>query len=129
MLMARHAQLKTNAKMRYSDASDGWEYIGWWTNKSDEIRWELAVLQTGTYGVTAQVACIRELAGSTVEVLVDNQRLSFVIPDSGGWVEFSDVDVGKVRLQTGTHNVVVRAVNVKKEFVCFLQAIVISSQP
>ncbi|MBN2536319.1 MAG: hypothetical protein JXB88_25780 [Spirochaetales bacterium] len=126
MLMARNAGLKTDAEMRY-DSSHGWEYIGWWTKTDEEIHWELPVPQTGKYIMTAQVSSLPGKAGSTVDVTVDNKTCTFTVPETGGWVNFKDIEIGELTLKTGTCKVMAKAVTVKNGFVCNIQSIIFYS--
>ena len=112
-LEAKDAILVTEAQLQ----TDGIN-IGWWTNTDEEIQWKFDVTDAGEYEIFARISCDPQFPGSVVNVTLNNKTLSFTVPDTGGWENFTRIGVGKVSLSAGSYTIVLKAASVKERFVC-----------
>ena len=128
VLGAGEAALQTGAQLRYEESGDGGN-IGWWTSLQDEIRWDMTIPQNGEYAVTALMSCDPPFRGSTVNIIVDKQTISFNVPDTGSWQTYREVPLGNLRLKKGKHSVALRAAAVADQFVGNVREVRVYPQP
>jgi hypothetical protein len=122
-LMAKDAQLTTTAQLQYEQSADR-DNIGWWEKTDDQIKWNLDIKDAGTYWIVAHISCDTQFPGSVVNVTINNKVLTFKVPDTGTWTDYTDVVCGSVDLQPGTYPVLVQAASVANRFVCNLAYLV-----
>lgn len=86
--------------------------LGYWTNAADWASFEFEVEKPGAFEVELLAGCGRGSGGSTVEVTIGNEKLSFPVEETGGFQEFRPRTIGRVTLnKTGRHLLAVRATN------------------
>ncbi|MBN2534750.1 MAG: hypothetical protein JXB88_17830 [Spirochaetales bacterium] len=119
-LESKDAQLTTQDQLVYNEEAD---CVAWWEKTTDEISWNVEVKEAGDYFIIASVACDPQFPGSTVGVTVNNQTLTFTVPDTGGWLDFFNITVGKINLKPGTYPVLVKAIEVPDRFVANLRTL------
>ena len=117
-LKAKTAQLVTKAELMYNGDAD---CVAWWEKTSDEIIWEMEVAEAGEYEVIPSVACDPQFPGSTVGITVNDQTVSFKVPDTKGWSVYKSISAGKISLEAGSYKVVVKAIEVPGRFVANLK--------
>jgi endo-1,4-beta-xylanase len=122
VLRAEEASLKTSSKLTIENNAVS-ANIGWWTSVTDEISWLLTVPAGGEYKVTASVSCASNTPGSSVRVTVGGAALTFIMPDTGGWMNYQNVFLGNITLRSGTQPVKVKAVSVAGTFVGNLRSL------
>lgn len=84
-------------------------HIGFWTDASDCVSWNGEIKTPGTFTVKLDYGCINESAGSEFDVLVGNGKVSGKIAGTGGWNNFSEVNLGTVKVsEAGKIKIVVR---------------------
>jgi hypothetical protein len=119
-LESKDAKLVTQSRLVYNANAN---CVAWWEKKTDEISWTLEIKEAGEYYVIAAVACDPQFPGSTVGVTVNNQTLTFEVPDTGSWSNYKDIAAGKIALQPGTYPVVVKAIKIPSSFVANLRTL------
>ncbi|QDU27535.1 Arylsulfatase [Anatilimnocola aggregata] len=83
--------------------------LGYWTNPNDWASWEFDLKQPGTYEVELTIGCGNGSGGSEVDVLVGEQKLSFVVEQTGGFQNFVARKIGKIELtKAGRHTLEIR---------------------
>ena len=128
-LRARDAVLAGGGPTRYFTNS-AHDCIGHWTTTNVTATWSFALKERGTYRVVAVVA--HEDGGSAARFTVEvgDQRANGVIPRTGGWFRFTELDLGPVILRRpGTVQVVVHVDFLKGGGAMNLRAIRLERQP
>jgi arylsulfatase A-like enzyme len=72
--------------------------LGFWTKADDWAGWEFTVTKPGTFAVEVLQGCGTGQGGSEVAVEVDEQKLSFVVEDTGGFQQFKPRGIGTVTI-------------------------------
>jgi alpha-L-fucosidase len=80
------------------ESGGGKDNIGYWTDTSDWVSWDVRVTKPGTFGATITYACDRGSGGSTYRVNVADQQLDGEIRETGSWTDFVTEDLGTIRL-------------------------------
>lgn len=102
----------------------GAQNIGFWNSIDGLVAWKTNLPARGTYRVIAVVSCPKGVNGSEFVVDVGNQRANGIVPATGAWTNYVDVDLGPVILrQPGPLDVVVRAIRKPKSAVMNLREI------
>jgi hypothetical protein len=102
----------------------GVQNIGFWTSIDGLVVWKTNLSARGTYRVIAVVSCPKGPHGAEFVVDVGNQRANGIVPATGSWTNYVDVDLGPVILrQPGPLAVIVRAIRKPKSAVMNLREI------
>ncbi len=72
--------------------------LGFWTRADDWASWQLTISKPGTFTVEVLQGCGKGQGGSTVELAVAGQTLTFTVEDTGHFQNFKPRQVGKVTL-------------------------------
>lgn len=72
--------------------------LGFWTHADDWASWEFTVTKPGTFTVEVLQGCGKSQGGSTVELSVGKQALSFVVEDTGHFQNFKARTIGALDL-------------------------------
>lgn len=84
-------------------------YVGAWRCEGDwELRWRFAATTPDRYDVAIEVGCPEKEAGGEVEIVVGEQVLRGVVPDTGSWWQWKPITIGQVSLDTSPHTLVLR---------------------
>ncbi len=108
-LQAKDARVH-GEKLRYEPPSNK-NVLGYWTNPQDWADWEFEVKTAGEYEVEVQQGCGKGNGGAEVDVVVDEQKLSFKVVDTGHFQHMIQITIGKVKLQPGKHQLAIRPRN------------------
>lgn len=101
------ADAETVGAAHFEDAKKA---IGFWTETTDTVTWNFRASMTGTFKLTAEVACEKDSEGSLASVYFENQEKQFVVKSTGGWSNFQTVDLGTISItKTGDTKIVVKA--------------------
>jgi arylsulfatase A-like enzyme len=73
--------------------------LGCWFQIEDSASWAFEVTKAGKFRVEVLQGCGAGQGGSTAEVSVADQPLTFTIEDTGGFQNFKPRDIGTVRLE------------------------------
>ncbi|MDW8320449.1 MAG: alpha-L-fucosidase [Armatimonadota bacterium] len=121
---ARQAQVH-GQHARYEEGG-GKDNIGFWTNASDYVTWDILVPARGSYRVTVTYACPPENAGSRFTVGVEGRRrLEGAVEATGSWTAFRDFVLGEVMLPAGRHTLSVRVTEMPRGAVMNLQKVML----
>jgi arylsulfatase A-like enzyme len=71
--------------------------IGYWTRVGDWVSWDFAVTNAGWFSVTVLQGCGKGSGGSEVEVSVGDQKLRFVVQETGHFQNFVSREIGRLR--------------------------------
>jgi hypothetical protein len=97
--------------MRY-EPNEKKNCLGYWVNPKDWAEWKFTVTQPGTYDVELWQGCGKGQGGSDVDVVVDGERFSFIVDDTGHFQNFVPRQIGKVKFsKAGIHSIEVRPRN------------------
>lgn len=72
--------------------------IGYWTDTSCWVNWDLEMTKKGSYNVDVSYACPADSAGSTYEVSLNAQKVSGTVDSTGAWETFKTVRIGTVTI-------------------------------
>jgi len=72
--------------------------IGNWANPSDCVTWLVNVEKPGTFEVEMEYACAPGCGGSTLDVVVGKESLRLVSEETGGWRDYRQTRLGRVRV-------------------------------
>ena len=75
--------------------------LGVWSRVEDFATWEFQLTTPGAFHLEVLQGCGPGQGGSTVEVKVADQPLTFIVEDTGGFQNFKPRDIGTVRLDKG----------------------------
>lgn len=128
LLDGRDAELITDDSMFYEDY-EGRYCVGHWKSPNDQIIWSFEVEYKADYTVYARVACADGQHGSIISIMIDDQELTFEMPDTGVWETYADLDLGTVNLTPGMHTLIVQGREVSKTYYGNLQSVSLVSIP
>jgi alpha-L-fucosidase len=72
--------------------------IGFWTNQTDSVYWDINVVRPGKYKLQLEYACEAGSEGSLCSLLSGDNETQFTISSTGGWGTFKTLDLGEVTL-------------------------------
>jgi hypothetical protein len=102
------AQAVTRGEQIRYEAGPDRDNLGFWANANDWAEWDLDVAQPGRCKVTADIAA---LGAGRFQVVLADQTLDGIAPNTGDYGRFQQVEVGTVELTSpGTIRVVVRPI-------------------
>ncbi len=121
---ARDAELN-GYYIRY-EYGEGKDNIGFWTNASDFVSWNILVPEKGRYKVKITYACPQEYAGSRFTAGVEGgERLEGIVEATGSWSEFKDFVLGEITLMPGENVFSVRVIEMPRGAVMNLKSVVL----
>ncbi|MCC6425435.1 MAG: alpha-L-fucosidase [Phycisphaerales bacterium] len=82
-------------------------HIGFWTDESDTISWQIAGLPPGHYIVDLTYACDDESKGATFDVRISSSQLSGEVFGTKGWNTFTTIPLGEIDFTGGPATVTV----------------------
>ena len=101
--------------------------LGYWMDTAATAAWPIGIKpsESGTYIVTANIACADAAAGSEVRLDIDegSATVDFKVPATGGWQEYHSIELGRLTLSAGNHRVVLRALTKTGEAVVNVRSI------
>lgn len=110
-------------QLRY-EAQPHKDTLGFWTRTDDSASWEFQVTKPGAFRVEVLQGCGAGQGGSTVDVSVAEQSLSFTVEDTGGFQSFKALEIGTIRLaKPGRYTLVVRPATKSKNAVMDLRLV------
>jgi hypothetical protein len=84
--------------------------LGFWIDAADWASWDFTVTHPGKFRVTVLQGCGKDQGGSEVEIAVGDQRLTFVVEDTGHFQNFKRRDIGSIPIyRARTFSLEVRA--------------------
>jgi alpha-L-fucosidase len=108
-LKAEDAEVHGNT-MQLQGQGDG-QNLGYWTNASDYVTWNVKTKKADLYNVYVDFACDPGSAGATYAVLADegDEKAQGSIRSTGSWNDFTSQLIGRMRLDAGSHVLTVKA--------------------
>lgn len=101
--------------------------LGFWTDPDDFAEWEFTVNKPGRYKVTVVQGCGTGNGGSRVAVKSGDQKLSFIVKETGGFQNWQEIEAGVIELKTpGAHRLVVDPENKAGKAVLDVQKVVLT---
>ncbi|MGL4553606.1 MAG: sulfatase-like hydrolase/transferase [Gemmataceae bacterium] len=82
--------------------------LGYWVNADDYATWEFTAPAAGSYRVVVLQGCGTGQGGSTAEVSVGGERLTFTVKDTGGFQAFEARDLGAIKVGAGRQTLKVK---------------------
>src|ERR1043165_2389552 len=76
---------------------DGKERPAYLLGRQGYLLWKLRATTPGTYRVTLRYGCVPSDAGSTVDVVIGSQSLSYVVKPSRRWEGGGEAELGTIR--------------------------------
>lgn len=74
--------------------------IGFWTKAEDWVSWTFTVSKPGTFTIEVLQGCGKGSGGSEVEVSIGDQKVTFIVEDTGHFQNFKPRDIGEFKLET-----------------------------
>lgn len=100
--------------------------IGYWTVPTDYATWDFEPVGGQNYKVTIFQGCTEANAGSSVDVVIGDQKMNFKVKSTGHFQKFEPVEVGEINLPKGNHRLEVRPQGKIKTAVMDIQKIVLT---
>jgi alpha-L-fucosidase len=126
VLLCHAREAEVHGQSARYEQGDGKDNIGFWTNASDYVTWNISVPARGRYRVTVTYACPPENAGSRFTVGIEGrQRLEGTVEATGSWTAFREVVLGEMALPAGKHTLSVRVLEMPRGAVMNLQKVVL----
>lgn len=100
--------------------------IGYWVHQKDYATWDFKIAKKGKYKLAIFAGCGSKDAGSSVDVIIGEQKKSFVVKDTGHFQKFEPIDLGVVSLESGQHHLEIRAREIANVAVMDIQKLVLS---
>jgi arylsulfatase A len=97
--------------------------LGFWVEADDYATWEFTVEKAGAYRVEVLQGCGTGQGGSTVEVSVKGEKLTFTVKDTGGFQAFEAREVGTLKIEAGRQRLTVRPTKKAKNAVMDLRQV------
>jgi hypothetical protein len=82
--------------------------IGFWHDRQDHVAWSFVAPRDAEYNVRLVYSCADAAAGNVFEVSAAGQKLEGKIEGTGGWANYREVNLGKIRLAPGIHRLFMR---------------------
>jgi len=83
---------------RYEDRGQN---IGYWTDKSDWVSWEIVAPEDGSYAVQITLACEKGTGGSTYTIEAGESKVEGTVKETESWTDFATIDLGALALTKG----------------------------
>jgi hypothetical protein len=124
-----HAQVATlhGNSIKY-EFGNGKDNLGYWTNAEDFASWRLVIANGGTFAVSLTWACEDGNEGGEFVVAVADQQLIGKVATTGDWAEFQTMNLGTMKLGSGTHELTVKAKAKPKSALMNLQSLTLESR-
>ena len=138
VLPAHEATLSGDVRYRFKNGYTN-DWLTHWTSVKDTIRWPLKVVTAAEYAILMEYACAAEDTGAVVSVDVGGQAVTrkieqpfplktISVPNRtppGNHVDayWNKIYVGRVRLDTGTYSLALRATRIAGQAVGQLKAL------
>jgi beta-mannosidase len=92
---AAHAELIGGLILERNDPPN----IGNWSREQDSLEWQVTRARAGRYHAVAAVASPE--GGSRVLLQLGASRQEFIVPKTGSWTTYTNVDLGEITLPSG----------------------------
>jgi alpha-L-fucosidase len=98
------AKTQLNLLAADADTSHGIQFmsddraLGFWTNPSGEVRWELNAESRAAYQVKLEYACEPKSAGSTIVIRVGGESQTWTVPATSGWRDYRTVALSPIQV-------------------------------
>jgi alpha-L-fucosidase len=108
---------------------EGNDNIGFWANAEDFVTWDFKLNQAGTYNVEITYACENGSGDSEYSIIVNDQKITGKIKETGSWRDFITEPVGKITLaQPGVCQLQVKPITKPNLAVMNLRSIVLNPE-
>jgi arylsulfatase A-like enzyme len=77
--------------------------VGYWTRLEDWVSWDFVVNEPGSFAVEVLQGCGTGSGGSEVVFQVEDQTLPMTVQDTGGFQNFVERTIGRIRLERPGH--------------------------
>ncbi len=85
--------------LRYEQDEDELAHLERWVDGNDAARWVVEFTKPGDYAIKVVQACPADAAGQDFEVRVGGLKLRGTTKATGGWSEYTRVDVGSMHVE------------------------------
>ncbi len=100
------------------------EDIGYWTNQSDYVKWNVNINNPGSFKVELTYSSEPDMSGSSYTISVGDQSVSGTIEPTQSWGDYKTVEVGTLSVSTtGKVTVMVKATSMPHGAVMNLQKV------
>jgi hypothetical protein len=113
-ILGRHARYEADKRC-----------VGFWTEAGDRLLWSFHLDATARFRVRVELACADDSAGSEYELRAGDARLRGTVAATGGWNRFTTVELGRLELAAGAHELAVVPVRKPGLAVMNLRAVVL----
>ncbi len=128
-----HLEAKTATtyaeEMRYEPKPEK-DCLGYWKLQEDWAEWVFEVSDPGEFNLTLHYGCGSGSEGSKVAVLLNDKTLEFSVEDTGGFQNWRELPLGKVKLDVkGKNKLAIVALEKKGAAVMDVQKVVLHPVP
>jgi arylsulfatase A len=72
--------------------------VGFWTKVEDWVSWTFTIKTPGTFTLEVLQGCGKGSGGSEVEVSIGDQKVTFIVEDTGHFQNFKPREIGEFKL-------------------------------
>ena len=102
--------------------------LGYWTKREDWASWTVRIPEPRAYTVEVLQGCGKGSGGSEVEVSIGDQKVRFIVEDTGHFQHFIRRQIGVVTLPAGKQTLVVKPVTKPGVAVMDLREVVLRAE-
>ncbi len=81
------------------ESGNGKDNIGFWTDSSDWVSWDMIVEKPGAFTVSITYACAKSAGGSEIVVAAGDQEVTGKVKETGDWTKFITEDFGALKIE------------------------------
>ncbi len=109
--LAAHDAVTHGELLRYEPQPHKYT-VGYWAKQDDWCEWHFTIARPGRFDVHVLQGCGKGQGGSEVAVTVGDQRVQFIVEDTGHFQDFKDRIVGSITLaEPGRYTLQIRPVS------------------
>lgn len=115
--LAAHDSITHGRLLRYEPQPHK-NTVGYWADAKDTCQWHFYTDEAGSFDVHILQGCGKGQGGSNVEVAVGEEKIEFIVEDTGHFQNFKDRKIGKITLENpGLYTLRIRPVTKAKNAV------------
>ena len=83
--------------------------LGYWSSQDDYAVWNFELSEAGVFAVVLDYASAESAAGDRYRLLLGGEEISGVVASTGSWDEYRQLQIGKIELSPGKHELLFRS--------------------
>jgi hypothetical protein len=91
--------------------------VGWWASLDDVVTWTFDVAEAGDYDIIVNYSAASSFAGAMINTTVADQTLEWKAASTEDWTNYTDLNIGTVKLPAGPQTLTLQATKIRNRFV------------